>query len=160
MALTGTFDRTVDDKLRLAIPRQMREGFRDGESEELFLAPGNEGCLCLYSLQGFEAFAAKMASVSTGRVEVRNFLRLYYSQAERVQVDKQSRIRIPERLAKMAGLQHDVVVIGVHDHIEIWDKTRWDSFLAQNASQFDALTTEALDLTSPFGGQTKSSGAG
>ncbi|MBL8809578.1 MAG: division/cell wall cluster transcriptional repressor MraZ [Planctomycetaceae bacterium] len=160
MALTGTFERTMDDKLRLAIPRQMREGFRDGESEELYLAPGNEGCLSLYSLQGFEAFAAKMASVSTGRVQVRNFLRLYYSQAERVQVDKQSRIRIPERLAKMADLQHDVVLIGVHDHVEIWDKGRWESFLAQNASQFDALTTEALDLTSPFGGTNLSGGAG
>jgi len=160
MTLTGTYERTVDDKLRLAIPRPLRDGFQPVDSEDLYLAPGNEGCLSLYSTTGFEAFAARMASVSTGRVQVRNFLRLYYSQAERVQVDKQSRIRIPERLAKMAGLQHDVVVIGVHDHVEIWDKTRWDSFLAQNASQFDALTTEALDLTSPFGGQTKSSGAG
>jgi MraZ protein len=149
MALTGTFERTVDDKLRLAIPRQLRDGFRDGDQDEFFLAPGNEGCLSLYSTAGFEGFAAKMASVSTGRVQVRNFLRLYYSQAERVQVDKQSRIRVPERLAKMAELKHNVVVIGVHDHVEIWDKDRWDSFLSQNGSQFDALTAEALDLSMP-----------
>jgi MraZ protein len=103
----------------------------------------------MYSTAGFEAFATKMASVSTGRVQVRNFLRLYYSQAERVQVDKQSRIRIPERLTKMAELKHNVVLIGVHDHVEIWDKERWESFLSQNASQFDALTAEALDLSLP-----------
>jgi MraZ protein len=149
MALTGTFERTVDDKLRLAIPRPLRDGFRDGDQDELYLAPGNEGCLSLYSTAGFEAFAAKMASISTGRVQVRNFLRLYYSQAERVQVDKQCRIRVPDRLAKMAELKHNVVVIGVHDHVEIWDKDRWDSFLSQNGSQFDALTTEALDLSLP-----------
>jgi MraZ protein len=149
MALTGTFDRTVDDKLRLAIPRPLRDGFRDGDPDEFFLAPGNEGCLSLYSTAGFEAFAAKMASISTGRVQVRNFLRLYYSQAERVQVDKQSRIRVPDRLAKMAELKHNVVVIGVHDHVEIWDKERWDSFLSQNGSQFDALTAEAFDLSLP-----------
>ena len=151
MALTGTYERTMDDKLRLAIPRQLRDGFCEADSEELFLAPGNEGCLSIFSKTGFEAFAAKMATISTGRVQVRNFLRLYYSQAECVQVDKQSRIRIPERLVKMAELKHNVVLIGVHDHLEIWDKERWDSFLSQNGSQFDALTAEALDLSLPQG---------
>ena len=149
MALTGTYERTMDDKLRLAIPRQLRDGFREADSEELFLAPGNEGCLSVFSKVGFDAFATKMATISTGRVQVRNFLRLYYSQAECVQVDKQSRIRVPERLAKMAELKHNVVLIGVHDHVEIWDKERWDSFLSQNGSQFDALTSEALDLSLP-----------
>jgi MraZ protein len=149
MALTGTYERTMDDKLRLAIPRQLRDGFHDESSEELYLAPGNEGCLSVFSKAGFEAFATKMATVSTGRVQVRNFLRLYYSQAECVQVDKQSRIRIPERLVKMAELKHNVVLIGVHDRVEIWDKERWDSFLSQNGSQFDALTSEALDLSLP-----------
>jgi len=147
MALTGTYERTMDDKLRLAIPRPLRDGFRDVDSEDLYLVPGNEGCLSVFSKAGFDAFAAKMAGVSTGRVQVRNFLRLYYSQAECVQVDKQSRIRVPERLVKLADLKHNVVLIGVHDHVEIWDKERWDSFLSQNGSQFDALTAEALDLS-------------
>ena len=151
MALTGTYERSLDDKLRLASPRQLRDGFREADSEELFVAPGNEGCLSIYSKAGFEAFATKMATISTGRVQVRNFLRLYYSQAECVQVDKQSRIRIPERLVKMAELKHNVVLIGVHDHLEIWDKERWDLFLSQNGSQFDALTAEALDLSLPQG---------
>ena len=158
MALTGTYDRSLDDKQRLAIPRPLKDGFRDGDSEDLYLAPGNEGCLALYSLQGFEAFAARMASLSTGRVEVRNFLRLFYGQAERVQVDKQSRIRIPERLLKLAGLSHDVVLIGVHDHVEIWDRERWDSFLNQNGAQFDALTAEAFNL--PPGGSLQQSSGG
>ena len=66
-----------------------------------------------------------------------------------MQVDKPSRIRVPDRLVKMAELKHNVVLIGVHDHVEIWDKERWDSFLSQNGSQFDALTSEALDLSLP-----------
>ena len=151
MALTGTFERTLDDKLRLAIPRSIRDGFRQNDSDEYFLVPGNEGCLSLYSKAGFESFAVKMAGVTTGRVQVRNFLRLYYSQAESIQIDKQSRVRIPERLHKLAQLTHNVVLIGVHDHMEIWDKERWESFLSQNASQFDALTDEALNQSLPQG---------
>jgi MraZ protein len=151
MLLTGTYERTIDDKLRLALPRQLRDAFRDGDSDQLFLAPGNEGSLSIFSMKAFQAFATKMEAVSTGRVEVRNFLRLFYSQAECVQVDKQSRIRVPERLGKMAELKHNVVLIGVHDRVEIWDKERWDSFLSLNGSQFDALTAEALNLSHPSG---------
>lgn len=146
MPLTGTFDRTLDDKLRLAVPKSLRDGFGEAEVGEFYLAPGNEGCLSLYSAAGFEQFAARLAGISTGKADVRNFLRLFYSQAERVVVDRQSRIRVPDRLAKFAGLAHDVVLIGVHDHVEIWDKARWESFLSRNGSQFDELTAQALDM--------------
>jgi MraZ protein len=146
MALTGTFERTMDDKLRLAVPKPLRDGFSEPELPEFYLAPGNEGCLNLYSTAGFEQLASRLATISTGNANVRNFLRVFYSQAERVVVDKQSRIRVPDRLVNLAGLTHDVVLIGVHDHVEIWDKGRWDSFLSQHGSQFDDLTAQALDM--------------
>lgn len=146
MALTGTFDRTLDDKLRLAIPKPLRDGFSETETTEFCLAPGNEGCLSLYSSSGFDQLAARLAGIPTGKADVRNFLRVFYSQAERVVLDKQFRIRVPERLVKFARLTHDVVLIGVHDHIEIWDKERWELFLTQNQSQFDELTAQALDF--------------
>lgn len=146
MALTGTFERTMDDKLRLAVPKPLREAFPEADGDTFYLAPGNEGCLSLYSTSCFDQLANRLATISTGRANVRNFLRVFYSQAERVVVDKQSRIRVPDRLVNLAGLTHDVVLIGVHDHVEIWDKTRWDSFLSQNASQFDELTAQALDM--------------
>ncbi|MEQ9410625.1 MAG: division/cell wall cluster transcriptional repressor MraZ [Fuerstiella sp.] len=145
MALTGTFERTIDDKLRLGVPKPLKDAFGVKGSDELFLAPGNEGCLSVYSPDGFDQFARQVAQVSPGRASVRTFLRLFYARAERVVVDKQNRIRIPERLMSHAGLQHDVVVIGVNDHAEIWDKLAWEQFLSGNSSQFDDLTTEALD---------------
>jgi MraZ protein len=74
-----------------------------------------------------------------------------------VQVDKQSRVRIPERLIQLAGLQHDVVLIGVQDHVEIWDKGRWDSFFAQHVDQFDRLTSEAMNQA--IGGAGSGSGS-
>lgn len=145
MALTGTFERTIDDKLRLALPKPLKDAFGVKGSDELFLAPGNEGCLSLYSPDGFDLFARQLANVSPGRANVRNFLRLFYARAERVVVDKQNRIRIPDRLMAHASLQHEVVILGVNDHAEVWDKSAWDQFLAGNSLQYDELTTEALD---------------
>ena len=145
MPLTGTFERTIDDKLRLAVPKPLRDGFRVKPSEELFLAPGNEGCLSVYSTEGFDHFAQQLARVSPGRSNVRKFLRLFYAQAERVVLDKQSRVRIPERLLRHAQLKHEVVILGVNDHVEVWDKLLWDQFLTGNSPLYDELTTEALD---------------
>jgi MraZ protein len=143
MALTGTFERTIDNKLRLAVPKPLKEAFAG--SDDLFLAPGNEGCISLYSSEGFDKFARRLAKLSPGRATVRTFLRLFYARAERVVLDKQSRIRIPDRLMTLAELQRDVVVLGVHDHAEIWDKRLWEQFLAGHSAQYDDLTTEALD---------------
>ena len=90
-------------KLRLAIPKPLKDAFKVKGSDELFLAPGNEGCLSVYSTDGFDRFARQLASASPGRAHVRNFLRLFYARAERVVVDKQNRIRIPDRLVAHAA---------------------------------------------------------
>ncbi|MEZ6130690.1 MAG: division/cell wall cluster transcriptional repressor MraZ [Planctomycetaceae bacterium] len=145
MALTGTYERTIDDKLRLAVPKPLKDGLAVKDTDELFLAPGNEGCVSIYSTEGFEQYARRLTNVSPGKANVRKFLRLFYARAERVVMDRQARIRIPERLKSLAHLQRDVVVVGVNDHAEIWDKATWEQFLAGNFEQFDDLTTEALD---------------
>ena len=145
MAITGTYDRSIDQKLRLAIPRQLRQGLDVSDGGELYLAPGNEGCVAIYSSAAFDEFAQRVASLSPGRADVRRFLRLFYSQAERVLLDKQARIRIPERLLDSDRGDRDMVLLGVHDHAEIWYRDKWDSYLNQNLPQFDELTSEALD---------------
>ncbi|MCH2211394.1 MAG: cell division protein [Fuerstiella sp.] len=145
MAITGTFDRSIDEKHRLALPKQLREAFGVSDGGELFLAPGNEGCVAVYSTTRFEEFAVRVANASPGRADVRKFLRLFYSRAERVVLDKQSRIRIPERLLESGGSDRDMVILGVHDHAEIWNRVTWGAYMSQNLSQFDELTTDALD---------------
>ena len=146
MSFTGTYERTLDDKFRLAVPKPLRDVLCDQENGECYLAPGNEGCVSIYSTSGFGQLAARLANISTAKADVRGFLRLLYSQAERVIVDKQSRVRIPDRLIRLAGITHEVVFIGVHDHVEIWDKTRWETYLAESSTQFDELTAQALSV--------------
>ncbi len=146
VAITGTFERSIDDKLRLAIPRPLREGFQVNDGDDLYLAPGNEGCVAVYSPAAFEEFARRVANLSPGRADVRKFLRLFYSRAERVVMDKQSRVRIPERLLAVVPENREMVLLGVHDHAEIWFRDEWESYMTENFPQFDELTSETLDL--------------
>ncbi len=145
-SLTGTYERTLDQKFRLAIPKPLRRQLSQEEVLTLFVAPGTERSLFLFSPASFHDLGDRLAQRGTNRTETRNYLRLFYSRAEEVSLDGQGRIRIPERLVEHAALKHDVVLLGVHDHAEIWDKGLWDAFLAANSNQnqFDEMASQAF----------------
>ena len=145
MTLSGTYSRILDDKSRIAIPKQLRKQFTDEELTGLYVAPGTERSLAIYSPAAFHRLAERLANRSSNRAEIRNYLRLFYSRAEHVALDGQGRIRIPERLVEHAELRHEVVLLGVHDHAEIWDKGQWEAFLQARLSQFDDMATQAFE---------------
>jgi MraZ protein len=142
MLLTGTHPRTLDDKKRLALPRRVREQL--GDPGTLFVTPGPDQCLWLYTQGGLEQLAEKLDQSPATDAEARVFRRLYFAQTESVDLDRSGRILVPERLAQFAGLEHEVVLIGVRDHLELWDAQRWRDYLAQNAPRFDAVAERAF----------------
>jgi MraZ protein len=143
--LTGTYERILDEKLRIAIPKPLRKQLSQEEELVVFVTPGLDGCLNLYSVEGFETHSARLQEHATNQAGSRNFFRMLFPAAEEISVDPQGRIRIPERLVKHAALKHDVVLVGVRDHAEIWDKSAWDVLLAENVPRFDDLGSQALD---------------
>lgn len=140
MALTGTYLRTLDDKRRVAVPKRLKDDFAESNLESLFIAPGTQRSLVLYSPKGF----AKLGEELAGKHSQQSYLRLFYSSAERVDLDGQGRIRIPDRLAEFAGLKREAYLLGVQDHAELWDKAAWDNFLETNTPVFDQLASQAL----------------
>jgi MraZ protein len=142
MLLTGTYPRTLDDKKRLGLPKRVRELL--GEPATLFVTPGPDQCLWVYSQAGLERLAEKLDQSPATDAEVRVFRRLYFAQTEAVDMDRAGRVLIPERLVQFAGLEHEVVLIGVRDHLELWDAQRWQQYLAQNAPRFDAVAEGAF----------------
>ena len=145
MALSGTYTRSLDEKQRLAVPKRLCEDFNEPELNNLYVAPGTDKSLVLYSPAGFDRLAKKIARQSSNRVEVRDYKRLFYSRAERIELDAQGRVRIPERLVEFAGLSRDIVLVGVHDHAEIWDAAAWDAYLKTKGAGFDEIATQAFE---------------
>lgn len=145
MLLTGTFPRTMDDKQRVAIPKRLRDSFpQDQTPLALYVAPGTDGSLALYTEESFSSLAARLsASPPTGQ-DVRAFSRLFYSQAQRVEFDRQGRIRIPPELAALAALEKDIILVGVRDHLELWNRERWQAYLQQRQANYDDLAEKAF----------------
>lgn len=144
MLLTGSFLRAVDEKLRIAIPKRLREALGDETPAALFIAPGTDGSLSLYTQRVFEELAARCASASPNAEDVRAFRRLFFARAQRVGIDRQNRIRIPPELAELAGLQQEVILLGVHDHLELWDRRTWEAYLAKRAANYDQIAEAAM----------------
>lgn len=145
MALTGTWPRTLDDKGRLAVPKRVREDLGGSDLKSLFLAPWTEKSLAVFTPTDFDSLAQRFSEKSAGKVDVRNYMRLFYARAERLDVDSQGRIRIPDRLKAIAELNREVVLLGVSDHLELWDATRWDEYVAKLNPQFDEIAEHAYE---------------
>src|SRR5580704_17034414 len=145
MLLTGTHPRALDDKNRLVLPKRVRDIL--GQPEHLFVTPGPDRSLWLYTQADLERLAEKLDQSPATDAEARVFRRLYFAQAESVDIDRSGRILVPDRLVQFAGLQHEVVLIGVRDHLELWDAQRWQQYLDQHAPRFDSVAENAFHKT-------------
>ena len=120
----GEYNHTIDSKGRLILPAKLRESIGD----EIVITKGVEGCLFAYDKRSWEEVGEKLNSIPTlTRIELRAVKRKFLAGANEMEVDKQGRFLVPQNLREYAGLDKNVVLAGVGDYIEIWDKEKWDN---------------------------------
>lgn len=158
MLLTGTFVRSLDDKQRFAIPKSLRDALGHPSTSVMFMAPGTDGSLALYTETAFSHMAEQLGSDSPTAQDVRAFSRLFYAQAQRVEIDRQGRIRVPVELARLADLEGEIVLLGVRDHLELWNRSRWEGYLARQQGRYDEIAENAF-ARPPAGERPRSVGS-
>lgn len=131
----GTFSPKLDDKGRLFLPAK----FRDALSEGLVVTRGQEKCLIVWPPEVFDEEADRATSRPMTSKAARGYARTFFSGGEEVTPDKQGRIGIPANLRDYASLEKDVVVIGVHRRIEIWNPTQWEEYQEAALTEFAEL---------------------
>jgi MraZ protein len=126
--LLGEHEHTIDDKNRLTLPARFRQAFVDG----IVVTRGMDGCLFAYTRTDWDKLVeGRLASLDFLSQEGRRMQRFFFSGASETELDKQGRVGIPAALLEHAQLGRDVVVAGVHDHLEIWDRAAWRRELAE-----------------------------
>lgn len=124
----GEYNHTIDAKGRLIIPSKFRETLGD----EFVVTKGLDGCLFVYDNKEWSAFEEKLKALPLTNKDARQFVRFFLAGATLAEVDKQGRILVPGVLREFAGLEKEVVLIGVASRVEIWSKERWE-----NAASYD-----------------------
>ena len=126
--LLGQYEHTIDDKSRLTLPVKFRGAFAEG----IVVTAGMDGCLAAYSPEGWQNLVSgQLASLHPLSKEGRRMQRFFFSSASEGALDKQGRVMLPAPLVKHAKLGRDVVVAGVNDHLEIWDRAAWKRELTE-----------------------------
>lgn len=136
----GEFSHTIDAKGRLIIPAKIREQL----GESCVVTRGFDSCLAVYTKETFERMYDNLNKMSTSKSSVRALKRVFFGSAAELDFDKQGRILVPSALRAYASLEKDVVVVGVSDHIEIWSRTKWDTYNEQVSNSMEELA-EDLD---------------
>ena len=139
----GTFEHALDDKNRLMVPARLREEVPASEGGVFYVTQGLDRCLYAYTKTGWSETSAKMQQARDGNPNARNLRRIFFSSALRQELDAQGRLLLPDPLRARAGLRKDVVLVGVSDHIELWDKARWVRFMQGNQDKYEKFAESA-----------------
>ena len=123
----GEYHHSIDDKGRLIIPSKVRINLGEG----FIVTRGLDGCLFIYPKAEWDNIIDKYKKLPDTRNK-RQFMRIFLSGATVCEYDKQGRINIPIPLIKYADLSKDCIIIGVDERLEVWDKDRWEDFIATN----------------------------
>lgn len=142
----GEFEHTIDLKGRLIIPAKFREISKSHYIEKFYLTRGLDNCLFLFTEDEWKLQEQKFKSLSFTKKETRKFNRIYFSGACELTIDKQGRILIPKVLQEFAEIRREIMIIGVSNRIEIWDKQVWQDFYKSSKDSFEELAEKILDL--------------
>ena len=127
--LLGEYDHTIDDKNRLTLPARFRQAFADG----IVVTPRHGRLPLRLHARRLGRARRERGSPTLDPLskEGRRMQRFFFSGAAEAELDKQGRVGLPAALLEHAKLGRDVVVAGVHDHLEIWDRAAWRRELAE-----------------------------
>ncbi|MBU1148846.1 division/cell wall cluster transcriptional repressor MraZ [Patescibacteria group bacterium] len=122
----GEYHHNIDPKGRLAVPVKFQAELKKGA----VVTRGLDNCLFLYTKTEWKKLADKLAALPISKANTRAFARLMLAGAMDVKLDSQRRVVLPDYLRQYATIKKKVVVTGLYNRLEIWDKTAWEKYKA------------------------------
>jgi len=125
MNFQGEYINTVDPKGRASIPARFREILANTYGDERVVVTKNvDGGLTAYPLSSWSRIMERVESSPAGP-QKSALIRTMIAPAAECAFDKQGRIQIPQSLRTFAGLEKELVVVGLFDKIEIYSQLRY-----------------------------------
>ncbi len=118
LVLMGEFHNSIDAKGRMIIPAK----FRDELGYKCVLTKGLDKCLYIYPMAEWDKLKEKLAALPLSDPEARKFVRYMFGNAQECEIDKQGRIFIASNLREYAGIEKELMTVGILDKVEVWSK--------------------------------------
>jgi len=140
----GSHPTVLDEKGRITVPKRLHELMERSDHITWYMTRGYKGCLYLYNLPEWEKLVSRVEALDPLDPKAHDFLRLVYGCAMDVKVDRQGRMPVPAPLRGFAGLDRDVVLVGMRNHLELWRKDAWDAYQEAKGAEFEEMAAELL----------------
>ncbi len=123
MAFRGHYEHSLDAKNRLNVPAKFRPSFSGG----VVLAKALEPCVAVWAPDTFERWTESfLSNLNPVSPERRKLTRYFAGSSFDAELDSAGRVTLNQALLEHAGIQKEVVIVGNLDHLEIWDRDRWN----------------------------------
>ncbi|QPF75338.1 division/cell wall cluster transcriptional repressor MraZ [Roseateles sp. DAIF2] len=118
----------MDAKGRMAVPTRHRETLQELCAGQLTLTKHPEGCLMVFPRPAWETFRDRIAALP---MSAAGWKRVFLGNAQDVEIDSAARVLVSPELRAAAGLNKDVMLLGMGSHFELWDAARYAAHEAQ-----------------------------
>lgn len=141
MIFTDVYERTIDDKNRTQIPAPYRNGMDpEIDGTAFYVVPGERNhTLSFYPERYFERRIESIRTDDIPGSEALDFEQMFFSLASRVELDKQGRVVLPERLLAMVDLGKEICIAGADYRFDIWRKSAYENFIRDAVDRRSAL---------------------
>ena len=134
---SGTTNQTIDTKGRIILPSKFREELGD----TVYVTSGFENCVQILSPEQFDILREQIRQLPADKALSLQYILI--SPATQASVSSQGRVMIAQKLREDAGLNKDIVVVGMDTRIEVWDKQSFEQFIERQKRE---SVKEALEL--------------
>ena len=131
----GSYSHSLDDKNRLVIPSKMRNEL----GVHLYIMKGFDGAISMYPEKAFEKLMMEFNSLPFNKKDARSYLRTQLATTSELEIDKAGRVIIPNTLLEKYNISKSVMVIGMGDHIEVWDSKVYEAYEAEADKNFEDI---------------------
>lgn len=141
--LLGEFRCGADGEGRVTIPSSLRGELIDGAT----VTRGIERCLLVYPSVEWEKLTGKIEErLPFTSQSARSFARFIFSGAQTCVPDRTGQVFLPDRLREYAGIEDEVIIVGLLSHLEVWCPEQWQETKSTLLEDGPALAQELRDL--------------
>lgn len=144
--LYGQKELVVDEKSRLTMPSLYKEEFKlDSDTYFCYVTLGMDGCVDIYSKDTFEKNIATVNALSNFDPKAREFKRTYMANTFSLEIDSHSRLLLPKVLLEKAKINKNVTLVGLYDHLELWDSETFNKSQLEGEKNFSTDAEKILE---------------
>jgi len=143
--LFGEHELTIDEKNRIVVPAEVRnqiEPSRDGEAFFLIIGPNRKPWI--YPDRYYQSLVSLKAQQEiTPDEDLLLFDQMNFAMASKIDPDKQGRLTLPEKLLRRTRIEREITLIGVRDHLELWNRAEWEAQFLENLEKYGEIAKNA-----------------